>query len=62
MSRHVDVVAVLILTLLMLGFSRASVIAFPLPVTSLGFENAISNGERCPIPEQILSRITFQDR
>jgi hypothetical protein len=54
MCRHVDFIAVLIITLGLLAFSRASVIAIPLPVNTVGFENAVGRTEPCPILSRIM--------
>jgi hypothetical protein len=53
MCRHVDFIAVFVITLGLLALSRASLIALPLPVNVVGFENVTHRDEPC----QILSRL-----
>ncbi len=48
-SRNVDFIAVLCITIGLLGFAQASRVALPIAVRPVGFERAIHTGEPCPV-------------
>lgn len=58
MSRNIDFFAVLMITLVMLGFSKLGSLPAPDPLNTIRFEDAI-RVESCPLPGEILSRIAY---
>jgi len=56
---NIDFVAVVVIAVAMLGFSRASSLKFPADaVESIRMQNAAS-GDECNIPDEVLSRIAY---
>jgi hypothetical protein len=56
-NRNVDFLAICIIALVMLGFSRAASLKVPDPIDSIQLQNA-SSQDRCPL-NQALSRIAY---
>jgi hypothetical protein len=57
--RHVDVIAVFMITLSMLALSEISNFRNAMPIESLSLRNAIVKMPSCPLPGQILSRVAY---
>jgi hypothetical protein len=56
---NIDFVAVIVIAVAMLGFSRASSLRFPADaVDSIRMQNAAS-GDACQISDEVLSRIAY---
>jgi len=57
--RNIDFLAVLLIAVLMLGFSKAAALRFPADVLdSIQMQNAVSV-DSCPIQREVLSRIAY---
>ena len=57
--RNIDFLAVLLIAVLMLGFSKAASLRFPADVMdSIQMQNAVSV-DSCPIQREVLSRIAY---
>jgi hypothetical protein len=57
-GKHIDFVAVLIISLMMLGFAEARSWHFSNALDSIRFQNAIEI-ERCPLSSQVLSSLSW---
>ena len=52
-SKNVDFIAVLIITLSLLAFSRVSELIPHLNINPIGFQSAVINGPSCPLADEI---------
>jgi hypothetical protein len=58
LRRNIDFLAVLVIAVAMLGFSKAASLRFPDVMDSIQMQNAVS-ADSCPIRQEVLSRIAY---
>ena len=57
-GRNIDFLAVFVIAVAMLGFSKAAALKLPEAMDSIQMQNAVSV-DSCPIRDKVLSRIAF---